>query len=44
MYRQKPAPDPIRDVKRFGDKDVLQHIDLVLLLFGKPIPACREAR
>ena len=25
-------------------RDMLQHIELALLLFGKPIPACREAR
>ena len=29
MSRQKPGPDPIRGAKRFGDKDMLQHIDLV---------------
>jgi hypothetical protein len=44
MSGQKPAPDPIRGAKRFGDKDMLQHIDLARFLFGKPIPACREAR
>jgi hypothetical protein len=31
-------------VEDFCDKDLLQHIDLARFLFGKPIPACREAR
>jgi hypothetical protein len=33
-----------QSAKRFGDKDMLQHIDLARFLFGKPIPACQEAR
>jgi hypothetical protein len=33
-----------QSAKRFGDKDMLQHINLARFLFGKPIPACREAR
>ena len=28
MSRPKPGPDPIRGAKRFGDKGMLQHIDL----------------
>ena len=33
-----------QSAKRFGDKDMLQHIELARFLPGKPIPACREAR
>ena len=31
-------------VEDFCDKDLLQLINLARFLFGKPIPACREAR
>ena len=44
MSRQKPAPDLIRGVKQFGDKDMLQHIKLARFLIGEMEPFRREAR
>jgi hypothetical protein len=31
-------------VEDFGDKDLLQHIDLARILFGEVIPLRRDAR
>jgi hypothetical protein len=31
-------------VEDFGDRDLLQHIDLARILFGEVIPPSREAR
>ena len=33
-----------QSAKRFGDKDMLQHIDLTRVLFGGMIPSRRDAR
>ena len=44
MSRQKPAPGPIRGVKRFGGREMLQHIDQVLVLFGGMTPSRQDAR
>jgi len=33
-----------QSVKRFGGKDMLQHIDLARVLFGGMIPSRRDAR
>jgi hypothetical protein len=33
-----------QSAKRFGDKDMLQHIDLARFLFGEMMPFRREAR
>jgi hypothetical protein len=35
--------DPVK-VEHIGDKDLLQHIVLALILFGEVIPLRREAR
>ena len=33
-----------QSVKRFGGKDMLQHINLARILFGGMIPSRRDAR
>jgi hypothetical protein len=40
----KSDPEQISKVDDFGDKDLLQHIDLARILFGEVIPPHREAR
>jgi hypothetical protein len=39
--RARANPAKVED---FGDKDLLQHIDLARILFGEVIPLRREAR
>ena len=34
----------LQSAKRFGDKDMLQHIELARFLFGEMVPFRREAR
>jgi hypothetical protein len=33
-----------QSAQRFGDQDMLQHIDLARFLIGSTIPSSREAR
>jgi hypothetical protein len=43
-YRlQPPRANPAK-VEDFGDKDLLQHIDLARILFSEVIPLRRDAR
>ena len=44
MSRQKPAPDPIRGVKWFGGKDMLQNIESPRVLFDGMVSSRRDAR
>jgi hypothetical protein len=41
QWHVRANPAKIED---FGDKDLLQHIDLARILFGEVIPPRREAR